>query len=266
MITKQSFLRKKLRSLMLRFFYHLENNNNTNFATNGERVFVENLFKYFKENVDSEIMIFDIGANIGGYTQMLLDNSAEIKGKVRIHLFEPTQSCMEVLDKKFSSSGQIILNKKAVSNRDGTSDIFYDQKQSGLASLHRRNLSAYSLEMSQSEVVDTIRLDGYIKKSRIDHIHFLKIDVEGHELAVLEGLGSYLNRDFIDFIQFEYGGANLDSRTSLMDFYALFEKSRFKAAKIMPKGIDIRPYSPWMDNFQYANYVAISAKIIDRLK
>jgi hypothetical protein len=85
-------------------------------------------------------------------------------------------------------------------------------------------------------------------------------------LAVLEGLGSYLRGDFIDFVQFEYGGTNLDSHTRLMDFYLLFEQSGFKVAKIMPKGLDIRPYNPWMDNFQYANFVAISTKIIDRLK
>ena len=119
--------------------------------------------------------------------------------------------------------------------------------------------------MNQSEIVETTPLDIYIKENSIEHINFLKIDIEGHEMAALLGIGGYFSGDFIDFIQFEYGGSHLDSHTSLMELYILFEKSGFKMSKIMPKDLDIRPYSPWMDNFQYANYVAISANIVDRL-
>ncbi len=94
----------------------------------------------------------------------------------------------------------------------------------------------------------------------------MKVDVEGHEMNVLTGLSSYLVENFIDFIQFEYGGTNLDSHTSLMELYELLEKSGFYVAKVMPCGLEIRTYQPWMDNFQYANYVAISKKIMERLK
>lgn len=62
-------------------------------------------------------------------------------------------------------------------------------KKSGLASLYNRNLNAYSIQMNKSESVDTIRLDSYINNKKIKHIHFLKIDIEGHELKALEGGG-----------------------------------------------------------------------------
>ena len=86
--------------------------------------------------------------------------------------------------------------------------------------------------------------------------------MEGHELAVLEGLGKYLNNDFIDFIQFEYGGCNLDSKTRLIDFFNIFEEKGFIVCKIMKKGLEIRKFEYWMENFQYYNYVAISKKLI----
>ncbi len=73
-----------------------------------------------------------------------------------------------------------------------------------------------------------MRADEYIEKNKIKHISFIKIDVEGHELKVLEGLGNYLNADFIDYIQFEYGGANLDSHSSLLEIYEVLEKSNFR--------------------------------------
>lgn len=263
MITKQSIFLRKFRSLILRTLYTIENDNDCNFETNGEKVFINNLFKYFSKSHDEQVVLFDVGANIGEYSELLIAKSDSLKQKqITIHAFEPTQACFEVLQKKFLNNSNVLLNKLAVSNNLSTAEIFYDQQKSGLASLYKRNIST---EMNFSEIVNTIRLDTYLEQKKINHIHFLKIDIEGHELVALEGLGDYLNREFIDFIQFEYGGTNLDSHTSLLDLYTLLEKSNFTLAKVRPKGLEIRPYQPWMENFQYANYVAISNKIVGSL-
>jgi len=265
MITAQNTIRNKLRSLSLRTFNYLENNGNTNFETNGEEIFVGNLFTYLKKDYRDKITVFDIGANVGDYTQILLDRSIVFQKQLKIHVFEPTQSCYKVLENKFSGIEEVVLNQEAASNSNETVKIYFNEQKSGLASLYKRNLDAYSINMSQSEVVHTLRLDNYIESNHITHVHFLKIDIEGHEMPALEGLGSYLNENFIDFIQFEYGGASLDSHTSLMELYDLFEKAGFVLTKVMPDGLEIRPYQPWMDNFQYANYVAISRNIVDKL-
>lgn len=266
MIVKQSFFRNKFRSLVLHIFCYLENSGNADFLTNGESFFLDSLFDHFGKNCHdhNKVILFDIGANIGKYTERLLDKSMHLNNKVKIHLFEPTQACFDILQKKFAHFDEVVLNKKAVSNKFETVEIFYDEQKSGLASLYKRNLNAYSIQMNQSESVATIRLDSYINDMKIKHIHLLKVDIEGHEMKALEG-GAYLNGDFIDFLQLEYGGANLDSHTNLMDIYDFLEKAGFVLAKVMPNGLDIRPYKPWMDNFQYANYVAVSAKIIGRL-
>lgn len=265
MIVKQNILKKVARSLSLYIFSWVENNNNYNFSANGEKAFVENAIKYLNRNNAGEIVIFDIGANTGEYTAKLIEISNCIKGEAEIHIFEPAQSCFNILMEKFSKTSGLFLNKKAVSKINGTAEIFYDKPLSGLASLYKRNLQAYSISMDHSEIVETIRLDSYIEKKGINHINLLKIDIEGHEMAAFEGLGSCLNGDFIDFVQFEYGGANLDSHTSLIDLYDLFERSGFKLAKVLPGGLELRLYKPWMDNFQYANYVAISNKVVGKI-
>jgi hypothetical protein len=51
-----------------------------------------------------------------------------------------------------------------------------------------------------------------------------------------------------------------------MDFYTLFDGAGFVMAKVMRGGLEIRPYRPWMDNFQYANYVAVSRRIVGLLQ
>ena len=109
------------------------------------------------------------------------------------------------------------------------------------------------------------RIDDYIEANQIHKINFIKIDVEGHELKVLNGLGKFLNDDFIDFIQFEFGGTNIDSHTNLLDFYVLLEGRGFKICKIMPKFLEIRAYNHRFNNFEFQNYVAISNKIFDNL-
>jgi FkbM family methyltransferase len=259
MITQQHIISKILRSFSLRMLRYIENENNTNFETNGEKVFIENLFGFLK---NEEIVCFDVGANTGTYTQLLLQR----RKNVVVHVFEPTVSCFQVLTEKFCQNFSVFLNNKAVSNNNGEVEIFYDKQKSGLASLYKRNLDFLSIEMNASEIVDTIRLDSYIEEKHVQHIHLLKMDIEGHEQVALEGLGKYLDAKFIDFIQFEYGGANLDSCTSLLGLATLLKQRGFVLAKVMPKGLEIRSYQPWMENFQYSNYVAISQNIIGKIR
>jgi hypothetical protein len=46
-----------------------------------------------------------------------------------------------------------------------------------------------------------------------------------------------------------------------MEIYGLLQSKGFLIAKVMNKGLVLREYMPYMDNFNYANYVAVSKKI-----
>lgn len=263
MFKKTSFIKQKLRALSLKVFNFIENNGNPNFDKNGEKVFINSLLDSFK-NVDGKKIIFDIGANIGEYSQMIKDHSELLKLNIELHLFEPTQSCFITISEKFKNDPNVILNNFGVSDSNTTSKIYYDQEKSGLASIYQRNLDSYNIKLNQSEDILLKRMDEYIEKKGIQHIDFIKIDIEGHELNAFKGFGSYINSSFIDYIQFEYGGANLDSHSSLMEIYKFFEDRGFSVAKIMANGLELRNYKPFMDNFMYSNYVAISNKLLKR--
>lgn len=263
MYTQSSMIKRKLRGLAWKVFNKIENNGNARFEENGEKVFIENLFKILKANGGGKI-VFDIGANVGEYSSMLLEHSLKNGVELELHLFEPTKSCFETISKKFNSKHNVTLNNFGVSDSNAIAQIFYDKEQSGLASLYQRNLDSYNLQLNQSEEITLKRIDEYIEEKNIEHIDFIKIDIEGHELKAFDGFGSYLNSDFIDYIQFEYGGANLDSHSSLMEIYKFFEEKGFSVAKMMPNGLEIRKYSPFMDNFMYSNYVAISNRILKK--
>jgi FkbM family methyltransferase len=203
---------------------------------------------------------------VGGYSSMLLDYSRKSGLDSAIHIFEPSRKCFDILARKFGSLHHIALSRYALSDGEGNFEIYYDEEKSALASLHKTNLKHYQIEMTKSEMVKTIQAATYIEAKKIEHIDLIKIDIEGHELKALQGFGKYMRGEFIDFIQFEYAGANLDSHTSLTEIYDFLEGKGFTLAKVMRKGLEIRKYQPFMENFNYANYVAISDKVMSSLR
>ncbi|MEJ0069476.1 MAG: hypothetical protein WDO24_12925 [Pseudomonadota bacterium] len=63
-------------------------------------------------------------------------------------------------------------------------------------------------------------------------------DAEGHDLKVLEGGAGKFATRAIGAAQFEYGGANIDSRDLLKDFFAFFQDLRYDLYKLRPDGLD----------------------------
>ena len=250
--------RQKLRNICWKGFNRLENNGDSDFSRNGEKAFIDTLIDVFVKEPNKERVIFDIGANVGEYSQMLTQRIHSKGISCSLHLFEPTKACFAELQNRFAGTAAIRLNAFGLSDQEEKRQIFYDKEKSGLASLYKRNLQHYNIEMEAAEEIVLETAVNYIEKAGIGHIDFVKIDIEGHELNAFKGFGKYLNAQFIDFVQFEYGGANLDSHTSLLELFRFFEARGFILAKIMPKGLEIRNYSPMMENFVYANYVAVS--------
>jgi hypothetical protein len=110
--------------------------------------------------------------------------------------------------------------------------------------------------MSKSEIVEINTIDEFCSANGIRHIHFLKMDVEGNELNILYGAKQMIESDSIDFIQFEFGGCNIDSRTYFQDFFYLL-KDRYHIYRILKKGLfQIDTYSEKYEIFTTTNYLA----------
>jgi len=118
------------------------------------------------------------------------------------------------------------------------------------------------LLLDKKDVIQLKRLESYIREKSIKKIDFLKLDIEGHELSALNGLGEFLNPSFIKAIQFEYGGTNLDSKTSLRELYSILEIKGYIIFKIMKNHIEKRNYDLRMENYQYSNYAALAEDLV----
>ena len=220
-------------------------------TTNGEL----NLLYQIKKRYSSgePLTIFDVGANIGNYSKILHEIFGE---RATIHSFEPSKKTFEHLKNNISGINNIIPNNFGLSDDSGCLTLYTDDDASGLASLYQRNLDHYNMVVSQSEKVTLSTIDKYCADNQISRIHFMKLDVEGHEFKVLEGACRMLQDKMIDCVQFEFGGCNIDSRVFFRDLY-LYLKDNYRIYRILKDGLtEISNYNERYEIFLYANYFA----------
>jgi FkbM family methyltransferase len=127
-------------------------------------------------------LIFDIGAN-EGYT---ID--AFLKTNSQIIAVEPGKRMLSALHVKFVKNELVTIVPKAVSNCEGTAQ-FHAHEDAALNTLNvkwHEKTTDISTPESPKYLVNTTTLDILIKK--YGNPDFIKIDVEGHEMEVLEGL------------------------------------------------------------------------------
>lgn len=256
-IKEQRSFYRKLKSGLLRLVNRIENNNNPDIRTNGESDFLESFFKTYK---GKKVTVLDIGANIGEYSEILISLFEKHNVDYHLFLFEPVSSTFQILKNKFSANPKIVLNNFGLSEKDGEHEIYFDQEKSTLASLYKRDLSELNISLNKKETIQVRRLDNFLIEHSIKKIDFIKIDIEGHEVSAFKGFGEFLNARNIDALQFEYGGANIDSRTFLKDIYQLLESRGFGIYKVKRNFLEKREYQVNMENFFHANYIALASR------
>jgi len=160
------------------------------------KIYEKNETNFVKDSVNKGDIVIDIGANIGYYTLMF----AKLVGDTgKIYAFEPDPKNFSILEKNIQVNGynNIILEKKAVSNKLGKSTFYVSENSAG-SSMHKPNNYAVN-----EIYVDLITLDNYFEVNSITP-DFIKIDIEGYELNALKGMESILQSSDKTKIMIEY--------------------------------------------------------------
>jgi FkbM family methyltransferase len=134
--------------------------------------------KLFRNLIKEGMVVLDIGANIGYYSLV----SAQLAGESgKVFAFEPEPNNYTLLTKNIEANGfrNIVPVQKAVSNKTGKG-VLSLSKETDLHSMHESNENG-AIE------VETTTVDDYIKNINC-RIDLVKIDVEGWEMRVLEGM------------------------------------------------------------------------------
>lgn len=137
---------------------------------------------YLKRIIPSDAVTVDVGANRGLYTRELARCSR------RVIAFEPAKQMADLLRR--TSAANVEVHEIAVSDAEGVATLSVplggDGAVHSLASLEQR----HDARSCATEQVRTARLDSLVK----DNVAFVKIDVEGHELRVLNGASGLFER------------------------------------------------------------------------
>ena len=124
---------------------------------------------------------FDVGANIGAYTLI----ASEISGATVVSMEPHPRTFAALADNvRLNARHNVTCLQVAVSNREGTV-AFTDGLDSALNHVLRDGENAPSAIEVRSQRLETICESMHVFPD------IIKIDVEGHEPAVLDGLGRY---------------------------------------------------------------------------
>ncbi len=227
-------------------------NNHKNLASSGEKNFLN------KVCAKKPTLCIDVGANIGEYSQYILDNSNS-----KIIAFEPMPKSF----KKLNSIKEKFVNRLytyniAIGDKEEIKKIYYDKNN-----LHWSNFNSelkkinYLKNTKKSIKCKISTLDNFIYKNKkilIKKIDLIKIDTEGYELEVLIGAEKTIKKFKPKYIQIEYNWHHLFKNVNLYYFSKILKG--YQAYKIFPSSkelIKINPERPEHNYFNYSNIVFI---------
>lgn len=138
--------------------------------------------------------ILDIGANIG-YTSCVF--ATVLKPGSKIYAFEPDKISFELLEetvRRKNLSAVVEAVPHAVGDSDGSLKFWHNERHSADHRVATERFSSTLTGDSQISTVPATTVDSFVKSRNLQSMSFIKIDVQGYELAVCEGMKNTLEK------------------------------------------------------------------------
>jgi FkbM family methyltransferase len=143
---------------------------------------------------------FDVGANVGETALAAF----QIFPDVHVYSFEPHPSTFSNLRQRIGTGRKFSCENVALSLAAGNVDMFeYDTPVLNSLAADAPFAVRFGLEGRRIQACCTT-LCAYCREKGIDRIDVLKIDTEGHDLAVLQGAEQMLAKGAIRFVSVEF--------------------------------------------------------------
>ncbi len=164
-------------------------------------------------------LIIDIGAHIGMFSIL----AGELAPKGKVYTFEPSADNFNLLKEnvELNKLGNVVLINKAVAKESGVREFALSPDDPAG--------HAFSYEETDREkiIVETVKLDDFIKENNISKIDFLKMDCEGAEYEILFNCSNETLQK-ISKISMEYHDVN--SERTVARIKSFLEANGFKVA------------------------------------
>lgn len=151
---------------------------------------------YDKFDIQNLDVVFDVGANVGLWTQYILNRGAN-----KVYSFEPNRKAQEHLYKNFSNNDKVTIIPYGLYSEKTTLPFYVDDNNSLISSTLLEN----GTSQTPTYYVETLTLEESMLKYNIDNINLLKMDIEGAEFSIFENMSNdTLSK--IDSVLIEYHG------------------------------------------------------------
>lgn len=196
----------------------------------------------------------DIGANNGIFIDQINANC----NSTFVFAFEPNPNLKGILE------GKIVRGKllqTALSDKKGKATFnIYSADDTTSSLLDRSDMMPHFTNKVTHVEVCLDLLDSYLPSIEAESSNgvFVKIDAEGVELPVINGMREFFTKIPVIFMMFEYSKAWKIGNHALKDVFHLLDNSGFKVFRVTPLGLEaLRFYTPDMEGPDYCNYFAV---------
>lgn len=185
----------------------------------GDRLGCDVFYGYYDERFEASLFVdvlrpggimFDVGANFGYYA---VHCARAVGESGAVHAFEPDPAAADLLAANTTANGlDGTLTRHAVAISDADGEVEYHLAEeaafSGMTSTGRS-------AVRDVVMIPTRSLDSIASEYGIQRLDALKIDVEGHEAAVLRGAADLLSRSPDPLVMLEVSAKNLTDAARL---------------------------------------------------
>lgn len=187
----------------------------------------------------------DVGANHGEWIECLLRHHPA----ACVHAFELAAPTFAQLATTCGHLPNVTLHPHGLGSSPADLSFHYYPSQDGLTS------AVWHMHERPSQILTgrVERGDARLAALGLNAADFLKIDVEGMELDVLRGFGSYIQNAAFRFIQFEHHGG----RALLHDFYNILPSKYYVIGKLYSRYVAFTPYHQELENGIGPNFLAV---------
>jgi len=148
----------------------------------------QQVIKFLKRVIHEGMVCLDIGANVGYFTLLM---SRMVGSSGRVISFEPTPHTFDVLRKNIALNKceNVRVEQIALFDRQGT--LEFHEGPPGYEVYNSLGNITHPSAVQQAFTttkVQCLTLDSFLTTSHIKHVDFIKMDVEGAERFVLNGM------------------------------------------------------------------------------
>jgi FkbM family methyltransferase len=193
--------------------------------------------KFYRSLVPPEALVFDIGANVGLFSEIFSSLGAKVVA------IEPNGDCVRHIQLSYAEA-RIEVIQAVAGSANGLATIHLSDDRDDISSVSSEWIEAIKREhrdydglWSRRVPVPMLTLDTLI--AYYGSPYFIKIDVEGFEESVLDGLSAQP-----PLLSFEFNTAYLESAIRCLDKKCFDRESVFNLAIGDPSGFELEK---WID-------------------